>query len=65
MRAVRREKEAELVELMSTEVETLRRQLTDSRAVVTRLREEQRRFLGDVTLPVSYFDNFSSFPTYV
>lgn len=65
LRPVRREKEAELVELMSTEIEMLRRQLTDSRAVATRLREEQRRFLGDVTLPLSYFDNFSSFPAYV
>lgn len=65
MRAVRREKEAELVEMMATEVEGLRRQLTDSRAVATRLRAAQRRFLGDVTLPLSYFDNFSSFPAYV
>jgi uncharacterized protein YceH (UPF0502 family) len=65
VRSLRREKEAELVELMSTAIETLRRQLTDSRAVATRLREQQRRFLGDVTLPLSYFDNCSSFPAYV
>ncbi|KPI85390.1 hypothetical protein ABL78_5571 [Leptomonas seymouri] len=65
MRSGRREKEAELFELMSTEIEMLRLQLADSNAVAIRLREAQRHFAGDVTLPLNCFDNISHFTGYV
>ncbi|KAK7201426.1 hypothetical protein NESM_000205300 [Novymonas esmeraldas] len=59
-RLLRREREAELTELMVSEVERLRAGLTEARAVSARLREQQHRFLGDVTAPLDHLDFVSA-----